>query len=78
MTPKTRLELFDYMDQEHNVSLLETGMEEIENIILKEYKEELVNEIITHSFEKNVLDGIIELIQSDGSINHKDCKTNRQ
>lgn len=49
MKTKTRQELFEFMDQEHDVSLLETEMEEIENIILKGYKKELIEKLLLHS-----------------------------
>ena len=53
MNTKTRQELFDYMDQEYDVSLLETGMEELENIIVKEYREVLEDLIRTNMVEVN-------------------------
>ncbi|KKN59948.1 hypothetical protein LCGC14_0536980 [marine sediment metagenome] len=53
MKTETRQELFDYMDQEYDISLLETGMEELENIIAKEYREVLEDLIRTNMVEVN-------------------------
>lgn len=76
MTTQTRQELFDYMDQEHDVLLLETGMEEIENIILKDYKEKLIKKIKKMGYKRFGrvildLDDIIELIEANETLSHK-------
>lgn len=71
MKTKTRQELFDYMSQEHGVALLETDMEELENIILKEYKKELIEKMTWENVDNDTLNDIIELIEADETLNHK-------
>ena len=46
MKAKTRKELFDLIRKEHGISLFKTDYQQIENIILKDYKEKLPKEVL--------------------------------
>lgn len=64
MTEKTRQELFDLIKKEYEATLVKVDMEELENIILKDYKDRLIEKMKHEDINVIHLNDIIKLIDA--------------
>ncbi len=63
MTTEIRQELFDYLYKTFSLKDMDkVDMEELENIILKDYKKELIEKIKYEKIDYDTTNDIIELI----------------